>query len=126
MREIGVRDRRPVRAGGGACPVPELRSLDAFHLAAALVLSATDLTLATWDRRLHAAARERGLRVLPDALSYASIFAGSRRLRIERSSTGAAWRARRRRSFQVMPSRTSAGMPIATAVAISTACRMIP
>jgi predicted nucleic acid-binding protein len=46
----------------------ELRSLDALHLAAALILPPTDLTLATWDRRLHAAAIERGLRVLPESL----------------------------------------------------------
>jgi predicted nucleic acid-binding protein len=46
----------------------ELRSLDALHLASALVLPATDLTLATWDRRLHAAAQARGLHVLPETL----------------------------------------------------------
>jgi uncharacterized protein len=46
----------------------ELRSLDALHLAAALVLPRTNLTLATWDRGLHAAASARGVRVLPEAL----------------------------------------------------------
>jgi predicted nucleic acid-binding protein len=46
----------------------ELRSLDALHLAAALVLAPEDLTLATWDTRLHRAAREQGLRTLPAAL----------------------------------------------------------
>jgi predicted nucleic acid-binding protein len=46
----------------------ELRSLDALHLAAALVLAAEDLTIATWDVRLHRAARERGLSTLPPAL----------------------------------------------------------
>jgi uncharacterized protein len=46
----------------------ELRSLDALHLAAALVLPRDDLLLATWDRRLHAAALGSGLRVLPEAL----------------------------------------------------------
>lgn len=46
----------------------ELRSLDALHLAAALVLPRTDLTFATWDRRLHAAADAEGLRLLPGSL----------------------------------------------------------
>jgi predicted nucleic acid-binding protein len=46
----------------------ELRSLDALHLAAALVLGADDLTLATWDARLHRAARGQGLDTLPAEL----------------------------------------------------------
>jgi hypothetical protein len=46
----------------------ELRSLDALHLAAALVLPSGDLTVATWDARLHRAARDQGLTVLPTAL----------------------------------------------------------
>jgi predicted nucleic acid-binding protein len=46
----------------------ELRSLDALHLAAALRLGDEDLTLATWDTRLHAAARDQGLRTLPEGL----------------------------------------------------------
>ncbi len=46
----------------------ELRSLDALHLAAARVLPADDLVLATWDRRLHAAADAVGLRLLPAAI----------------------------------------------------------
>lgn len=46
----------------------DLRSLDALHLAAALVLPREDLVVATWDRRLHAAAITRGLSVMPDAL----------------------------------------------------------
>lgn len=45
-----------------------LRSLDALHLAAALVLPHEDLTLATWDRRLHTAAGELGLRLIPKTL----------------------------------------------------------
>ena len=44
----------------------DLQSLDAIHLASALVLPAGDVTLATWDRRLHAAAAGEGLRVLPE------------------------------------------------------------
>jgi uncharacterized protein len=45
-----------------------LRSLDALHLAAALVLPAEDLTVATWDIRLHRAARDRDLNTLPAVL----------------------------------------------------------
>jgi predicted nucleic acid-binding protein len=46
----------------------ELRSLDAMHLAAALLLPREDLVLATWDRRLHLAARAESLDVLPGSL----------------------------------------------------------
>lgn len=46
----------------------DLRSLDALHLAAALLLPADGLVFATWDRRLHAAARSHRLVVLPDSL----------------------------------------------------------
>ncbi len=45
-----------------------LRSLDAFHLAAALAVSDPELVLATWDRRLHQVAREHGLKTLPATL----------------------------------------------------------
>ncbi len=45
-----------------------LRSLDALHLAAALVLPRPSVTVATWDQRLHAAAAAEGLDVLPAAL----------------------------------------------------------
>jgi predicted nucleic acid-binding protein len=48
-------------AGAGA-----LRSLDALHLAAAMLLPRAELILATWDRRLHAAALHAGVRVLPE------------------------------------------------------------
>jgi uncharacterized protein len=44
-----------------------MRALDAMHLAAALSLDEGP-TFATWDARLHRAAREHGLRTLPDAL----------------------------------------------------------
>src|SRR3954469_24724458 len=43
----------------------ELRSLDALHLAAALLIASPGLTLATWDLRLHRAAQKRGLQVFP-------------------------------------------------------------
>lgn len=45
-----------------------LRALDALHLAAALSLAPEDPIFATWDARLHRAAREHGLRTLPARL----------------------------------------------------------
>ena len=45
----------------------ELRSLDALHLAAALVLPG-EITVATWDARLHRATRKRGLETVPASL----------------------------------------------------------
>jgi predicted nucleic acid-binding protein len=47
----------------------ELRSLDALHLAAALLLPKEAVTVATWDVRLHRAARESELRVLPEQIA---------------------------------------------------------
>ena len=46
----------------------ELRSLDALHLAAALILPREELTLAVWDRRLHTAAHTEGLAVFPTTI----------------------------------------------------------
>lgn len=46
----------------------ELRSLDALHLAAALLLPSDELTVATWDARLHRAAIDQGLETLPGTL----------------------------------------------------------
>jgi predicted nucleic acid-binding protein len=46
----------------------ELRSLDSLHLAAALVLADADQLLATWDRRLHAAAAAERLALVPEAI----------------------------------------------------------
>lgn len=46
----------------------ELRSLDALHLASALLLPSDAIAVATWDVRLHRAARDRGLPVLPERL----------------------------------------------------------
>lgn len=43
----------------------DLRSLDALHLAAALVLPRHDLIFATWDRRQYAAAQAEDLQLLP-------------------------------------------------------------
>jgi len=45
-----------------------LRSVDSMHLAAALTLPVRDLQLATWDYRLHAAAKVEGLQVFPTSL----------------------------------------------------------
>lgn len=46
----------------------ELRSMDALHLAATLVLPREDLLLATWDRRFHAAGKAEGLALIPEKL----------------------------------------------------------
>jgi uncharacterized protein len=45
-----------------------LRTLDALHLAAALTMVDEAPTFATWDARLHRAARDCGLRTLPASL----------------------------------------------------------
>lgn len=45
-----------------------LKSLDAVHLASALFVANDDLTFATWDRRLHAAAAAEGFETLPPTL----------------------------------------------------------
>jgi uncharacterized protein len=45
-----------------------LRSLDALHLAGALALPQDELLLATWDKRLHAAAATEGIPRLPETL----------------------------------------------------------
>ena len=46
-----------------------LRGADAVHLASALALRDPSLVVATWDRRLHAAASASGLRVAPARLA---------------------------------------------------------
>jgi uncharacterized protein len=45
-----------------------LRGADAVHLASALALDSTDLTVAVWDRRLHAGTIAAGLAVAPAAI----------------------------------------------------------
>jgi predicted nucleic acid-binding protein len=81
----GLRGTRKVRGDWGNVDVVEvdrvlaeraaelavahrLRTLDALHLAAALTLAGEDPMFATWDRDLHRAAREQGLRTLPATL----------------------------------------------------------
>jgi predicted nucleic acid-binding protein len=46
-----------------------LKGADAVHLASALALGDPRVVVATWDRRLHAAARAEGLTVAPASLS---------------------------------------------------------
>jgi uncharacterized protein len=62
-------DQPLVEWAAALCLERELRSLDALHLAAALVLPGDDLVFATWDRRLHVAAGGEGLELLPDRLA---------------------------------------------------------
>jgi uncharacterized protein len=59
------------RAAGSLAATHQLRGADAVHLASALALGATDLTVAVWDRRLHAAAGAVGLAVAPANLAGA-------------------------------------------------------
>jgi predicted nucleic acid-binding protein len=47
----------------------ELRSMDALHLAAALMLPRENLMLTTWDHRLHAAGEAEGLPLIPEELA---------------------------------------------------------
>jgi uncharacterized protein len=62
-------DATLAEAAAGLAAASGLRTRDALHLAAALVLPGEELVLAAWDERLRAAARERGLRVLPESLA---------------------------------------------------------
>ncbi len=62
-------DQRLVENAAAIAVEHELRSLDALHLAAALVLPADELALATWDHRLHAAAGSAGLSLVPPSLT---------------------------------------------------------
>jgi predicted nucleic acid-binding protein len=61
-------DQRLVEEAAELAVERELRSLDALHLAAALMLPRDDLLLATWDHRLHAAAGAEGLGLIPETL----------------------------------------------------------
>jgi predicted nucleic acid-binding protein len=62
-------DQRLVEDAAKLAVAHELRSMDALHLAAALMLPREDLLLATWDRRLHAAAGAEGLALTPETLN---------------------------------------------------------
>ncbi len=61
-------DQRLAEAAASIAVSRDLRSLDALHLAAALVLPGDGLMLATWDRRLHAAAAAERVALLPTTL----------------------------------------------------------
>lgn len=61
-------DRNLVEHATELALATKLRALDAVHLAAALSLPAKNPVFATWDARLHRAARQHGLRTLPVAL----------------------------------------------------------
>ena len=56
------------RAAGSLAAAHRLRAADAVHLASALALGSTDLTVAAWDKRLHAGAAAVGLGVAPATL----------------------------------------------------------
>lgn len=59
-------DRRLADDAADVAAGDSLRSLDAIHLASAVAISAG--VVASWDRRLHAAAARHGLAVLPARL----------------------------------------------------------
>jgi predicted nucleic acid-binding protein len=61
-------DQRLVEAATGLAQASGLRSLDALHLASALLLPQEDLAFATWDRRLRTAAAKQRLALVPEAL----------------------------------------------------------
>lgn len=56
------------RTAGALAARQQLRGADAVHLASALELGSTDLTVAVWDKRLHAGAAAVGLAVAPATL----------------------------------------------------------
>ena len=62
-------DQRLVEDAAGLAINRELRSMDALHLAAALMLPRENLVLATWDRRLHAAGEAEGLALIPEEVA---------------------------------------------------------
>jgi uncharacterized protein len=57
------------RVAGSLAATHHLRGADAVHLASALALGSTDLTVAVWDKRLHAGAAAVGLAVAPATLA---------------------------------------------------------
>lgn len=61
-------DQRLVEDAAGFAAAGDLRSLDALHLASALLLPRADLTVATWDRRLHQAVAANAVPLLPQQL----------------------------------------------------------
>lgn len=57
------------RAAGSLAATHQLRGADAVHLASALALGPAHVTVAVWDRRLHAGAVASGLAVAPALLA---------------------------------------------------------
>jgi len=53
------------QAAGELTARHQLRGAEAVHLASALALGSMDLTIAVWDKRLHAGAAAAGLAVAP-------------------------------------------------------------
>lgn len=56
------------RAAGELAVLHRLRGADAVHLASALALGSQEVTVAVWDKRLHAGAAAAGLPVTPARL----------------------------------------------------------
>ncbi len=56
------------QAAGSLAATHQLRGADAVHLASALALGSGDLTVAVWDKRLHASVAAVGLAVAPATL----------------------------------------------------------
>ncbi|MEM1332444.1 MAG: type II toxin-antitoxin system VapC family toxin [Actinomycetota bacterium] len=56
------------RVAGELTVAHRLRGADAVHLASALAIDSSDVIVAAWDRRLHAAAAALGLGVSPATL----------------------------------------------------------
>ncbi len=67
MRPVELSAQVEQKAGELA-QVHRLRGADAIHLASALALVSPDLTVAVWDKRLHAGAVAVGLSVAPASL----------------------------------------------------------
>ena len=59
-------DQSLVESAGVLAIEEGLRTLDALHLAAAVLVPGGDRVLATWDSRLWLAARRLGIQLLPD------------------------------------------------------------
>ena len=53
------------RVAGSLAAAHRLRGADAVHLASALALGSADVTVAVWDKRLHAGAAAAGFAVAP-------------------------------------------------------------
>ncbi|MGP3951141.1 type II toxin-antitoxin system VapC family toxin [Streptomyces sp. 7N604] len=62
-RVLRIRVTDPILRAAGMFPMPHLRSLDAIHLASAEHLEQALTAFVTYDKRLAAAATERGLAV---------------------------------------------------------------